>query len=418
MPRPSGLPRLCALVLLAVALLASACASVESGSTQVSGGDDDDADAGPPQYGGRVVYGVEAETTNGWCLPEGQLAISGIQVARSIYDTLTVPNADGQFVPFLAESVTSNPEFTEWTITLRPDIVFHDGSPLTAEVVKNNLDAYRGQYPARTSLLFQFVLSDIAAVDVTGPLTVRVTTDRPWSSFPSFLYSSGRHGDDRPVPARRPRPLRHRPHRHRPVPTGRVAGQRPPVARAQRGLLAHRRRRQPAPLPRRARVPPGDRAAAAHQRAQVRRARRLPHLDRPDHRRDAGARRGRAGQHGRVRGARRGGVPDDQRHEAAVRQPDGPLRHRQRAAHRARQRDQRQGHPHDRQRAVRARLARLRRGHRHAARRPAAGPRAGRAVRGRDRTAAVVHDHLDARARHAAPRPSSRRRCSRRRAWT
>jgi hypothetical protein len=38
-----------------LALLASACASVTSGSTQPSGGDDD-ADAGDPQYGGKVVY--------------------------------------------------------------------------------------------------------------------------------------------------------------------------------------------------------------------------------------------------------------------------------------------------------------------------------------------------------------------------
>jgi len=183
-----------ALVLLAIALVASACASVESGSTQVSGGDDDDAGVGPPQYGGRLVYGLEAETTNGWCLPEGQLAIAGIQVARSVYDTLTVPNGDGEFVPFLAQSVTPDAAATVWTIALRPGITFHDGSPLTAEVVKNNLDAYRGDYPARSSLLFQFVLGDIAAVDVVDPLTVQVTTTRPWPSFPSFLYSSGRLG--------------------------------------------------------------------------------------------------------------------------------------------------------------------------------------------------------------------------------
>jgi peptide/nickel transport system substrate-binding protein len=193
-PRRTGPPRLWALIVALLALVATACASVESGATQVSGGDDDDADAGPPQYGGHMVYGLEAETTNGWCLQEGQLAISGIQVARSIYDTLTVPNGNGEFVPFLAESVTPNAEFTEWTITLRDGITFHDGSPLTAEVVKNNLDAYRGQYPTRTSLLFIFVLKDIAATEVVDPLTVKVTTTRPWPSFPSFLYSSGRLG--------------------------------------------------------------------------------------------------------------------------------------------------------------------------------------------------------------------------------
>ena len=181
-------------LLAALALVVTACASVESGSTQVSGGDDDDATAGPPQYGGRVVYGIEAETTNGWCLQEGQLAIAGIQVARSIYDTLTVPDGEGNFVPFLAETITPNPTFTEWTIKLRSGVTFHDGSPLTAEVVKNNLDAYRGQYPARTSLLFVFVLGNIATTEVVDPLTVKVTTTTPWSSFPSFLYSSGRLG--------------------------------------------------------------------------------------------------------------------------------------------------------------------------------------------------------------------------------
>lgn len=181
-------------LLVVLGLGATACASVSSGSTLPSGGDDDDAGAGPPQYGGRMVYGLEAETTNGWCLQEGQLAIAGIQVARSIYDTLTVPNGEGEFVPFLAESVTSNPDFTEWTIRLRQGVTFHDGSPLTAEVVRDNLDAYRGRYPARTSLLFTFVLDNIAETEVVDPLTVKVTTVTPWSSFPSFLYSSGRLG--------------------------------------------------------------------------------------------------------------------------------------------------------------------------------------------------------------------------------
>jgi peptide/nickel transport system substrate-binding protein len=179
--------------LLVLALFASSCAKVASGSTQPSGGDDDDADAGPPQYGGKLTYGLEAETTNGWCLPDGQLAISGIQVARSIYDTLTVPDADGGFRPSLAESVTPNADFTEWTITLRPNVTFHNGTPLTAEVVKANMDAWRGQgpYPA---LLLRFVYQDVASVNVTGPLTVVVTTSRPWAAFPSYLYTSGRAG--------------------------------------------------------------------------------------------------------------------------------------------------------------------------------------------------------------------------------
>ncbi len=113
---------------------------------------------------------------------------------RAIYDTLTAPGADGKIHPYLAKSVTSNAAATEWTITLRPGIKFSDGSALTAQVVKDNLDAYRGKLPVRSPLLFTFVFSDIKTVTVTGPLTVSVVTNRPWQAFPWFLWGNGRIG--------------------------------------------------------------------------------------------------------------------------------------------------------------------------------------------------------------------------------
>ena len=81
----------------------------------------------------------------------------GIQVARAIYDTLTAPDENGEIKPFLAESVEPQRRHTVWTIKLREGITFHDGTALDATVVKNNLDAYRGTYPARKPLLFIFV---------------------------------------------------------------------------------------------------------------------------------------------------------------------------------------------------------------------------------------------------------------------
>ena len=163
------------------------------------GGDDEESrsegeQTGTPQQGGTVVYGLGAETPGGWCLPEAQLAQPGIQVARTIYDTLTVPDEKGDFQPYLAESVTPNDDYTEFTIVLRPDITFHDGSPLDATVVKNNLDAFRGTYPARKPLLFSFVFSNVADVSVVDPMAVKVTTKTPWPSFPAFLFSNGRLG--------------------------------------------------------------------------------------------------------------------------------------------------------------------------------------------------------------------------------
>jgi peptide/nickel transport system substrate-binding protein len=179
-------------VLLAFALLAGC-----------GGGKKDAADPGPDESvpeeitrGGSLRYAVEAETGDGWCLQEAQLAISGILVARAIYDTLTAPNEEGEYVPYLAEAVTPNDDYTEWTITVRDGVTFHDGSPLTAEVVKNNLDAYRGAEGghSRSPLLFLFVLDNIESVEVSGERDVVVTTKVPWVAFPAFLYSSGRLG--------------------------------------------------------------------------------------------------------------------------------------------------------------------------------------------------------------------------------
>ena len=78
-------------VLLVALLVLAACGE----------GKDDDPGrpgaVGDPVRGGSLTYGIEAETGDGWCLQESQLAISGIVVARAIYDTLTVPNAEGEY---------------------------------------------------------------------------------------------------------------------------------------------------------------------------------------------------------------------------------------------------------------------------------------------------------------------------------
>ncbi|QXC60900.1 ABC transporter substrate-binding protein [Aquihabitans sp. G128] len=206
--RATGVRR-AAVVALVLAASLAACGGEKSGggATKASGatglaaqhltaedGESGLAKAGKPVRGGTLTYGIEGESNGGFCLPEAQLAISGMLVVRAVYDTLTVPNAEGDYVPYLAKSVTSNDDHTVWTIGLRSGITFHDGSKLDATVVKNNLDAYRGTYPARHSLLFSFLLHDVASVDVVDDLTVKVTTSRPWAAFPAQLYASSRMG--------------------------------------------------------------------------------------------------------------------------------------------------------------------------------------------------------------------------------
>ena len=142
-----------------------------------------------PRPGGSIVYGLESETGGGWCPTTARLAISGLMVAEAVYDPLTIINSKGQVVPYLAKSVTHDPTYSKWTITLRDqDIRFHDGTRLTADVVKENLDAWRhGQ-------LLSQVFADVTDVTVDGPKQLTVTTSRPWVTFDDFLFLEGRGG--------------------------------------------------------------------------------------------------------------------------------------------------------------------------------------------------------------------------------
>jgi peptide/nickel transport system substrate-binding protein len=183
--------------LTALSLLAGACGNskdpkakakvVKDAKTVESGLDT----AGKPTRGGRIVYGLEAESDGGYCLPESRLAASGYLVSKALYDTLTVLNDKAEVKPFLAKSVTPNDTYTKWTIVLRPNIKFSDGSALTATVVKNNYDALLGRFPPRKPTLTPLVLSNIDTITATDDLTVVMTTKTPWVALPSYMTAFG-----------------------------------------------------------------------------------------------------------------------------------------------------------------------------------------------------------------------------------
>ncbi len=178
-------------LLVLVALFAAACGGSSgggsAGSTTTSGASGDTGNQ-KPVYGGTVTYSLEGKTT-AFCPPRGQFAISAIMVVSAIYDTLTQPTQDPDvYAPYLAKSVTGNADSTQWTIVLRPGIKFHDGEPLDAAAVKQNIDEWR------KGILLNFVFKNIASVDTLGTDTVVVHTTTPWVDFPAFLWTSGRTG--------------------------------------------------------------------------------------------------------------------------------------------------------------------------------------------------------------------------------
>jgi peptide/nickel transport system substrate-binding protein len=165
---------------------AAALAIITAG---VVGATADPAPAAPaPKQGGEITYGLEAETAGGWCPTSARLAISGIMVSAAVYDTLMVPNTKGEMVPYLAKSVEPNADFTEWTITLRDGVTFHDGTPVDATAVKTSLDAYR------SSTLIGTAMRPITDVRVDSPTQLTLTTNVSWPQLPWALYFDGRLG--------------------------------------------------------------------------------------------------------------------------------------------------------------------------------------------------------------------------------
>ena len=141
-----------------------------------------------------LTFGLEAENPN-YCLSRGQLAISGIQVVAAIYDTLTVPNAQGKAVPYLAKSVEPNADFTEWTIKLRDGVKFHDGTPVDADALKLNLDSWRGAPGApNVGPLLPIVFKFVKDVQIVDPLTVKMILSAPVADLDAGLYGQGRFG--------------------------------------------------------------------------------------------------------------------------------------------------------------------------------------------------------------------------------
>jgi peptide/nickel transport system substrate-binding protein len=183
-------------LMFVLVLALSACSSSSKSSSGSGGSNTATTTPGKPKEGGSITIATEAETTGGWCLPEAQLAAAGIQVARAIYDTLTVPDAHNNYVPFLAQTIDHNSNYTVWTINLRSGIVFQDGTPFNAQAVVDNLNAYTGKTDSK-NLLFKFEFDAehwISNIKATGPLTVEVDLKNPWVAFPAHLYSYGRLG--------------------------------------------------------------------------------------------------------------------------------------------------------------------------------------------------------------------------------
>jgi peptide/nickel transport system substrate-binding protein len=130
--------------------------------------------------GSSITYGAFALTA-AIDPPFSSGALVGGTELINFYDSLMRwDEATGEYVPKLAESLEPNADFTEWTLTLRPDIEFSDGTPLDAEAVGKSIDRF-SQTGIRNNA--GGYLGLIASREIVDPLTVKFTLKQPWATF-------------------------------------------------------------------------------------------------------------------------------------------------------------------------------------------------------------------------------------------
>jgi peptide/nickel transport system substrate-binding protein len=134
-----------------------------------------------PKHGGSLTFGVDAEES-GFDPTTARYDEVGVMYARTVFDPLTIILANGDWAPYLAQTVVPNAAYTSWTVTLRPGLVFHDGTPCNGAALLTNFQAQA------KSLLTGIVLSPtLVSITQTGPLAVTISFKSPWIPFPYYL---------------------------------------------------------------------------------------------------------------------------------------------------------------------------------------------------------------------------------------
>ena len=160
---------------VAVAALIAGCASgapAPSSSSQA---------AGEPQQGGTLTY-LEPQTWSTLYPPSAGFYPNG-GIVNNITDRLLYQNPETlELEPWIATDWEVNDDATEYTFTLRDDVTYSDGSPLTPENVVKNLDLF-GLGDTDRALPVSEAINNYDHGEVTGDNTVTFTFTAPSPGF-------------------------------------------------------------------------------------------------------------------------------------------------------------------------------------------------------------------------------------------
>jgi len=134
-----------------------------------------------PQKGGTLRFAIEADVDGLNPTASAISAPAGYMMGVAVFDTLVTGTPDGECVPYLAESVDHNEDYTSWTYKIREGVYFHDGNEVTAEDVVYSVEVQRND-PLVGLAVKPFYPTE-GAFEALDRYTVRFNLLDSWANF-------------------------------------------------------------------------------------------------------------------------------------------------------------------------------------------------------------------------------------------
>jgi peptide/nickel transport system substrate-binding protein len=144
------------------------------------------AAVGQPRHGGTLTVGMSTGGPSDTLDPNA--AVSTVDAARAdgLFDHLTTLAIDGSTQLELAESIEPNSNARVWTIKLRKGVVWHDGSPFTADDVIYTLRRI-GAPKSTLAGVSTVAVMDLPSLKKIDPYTLQIPLHVPIADLaPSF----------------------------------------------------------------------------------------------------------------------------------------------------------------------------------------------------------------------------------------
>lgn len=142
-------------------------------------------DEGTPVTGGSLIYGLSTDPPN--LDPRVDSGYAAATVKQQVYSSLVRIDENFEYHPELALSWEVSEDRLSVTFALRPDVLWHDGSPFTADDVEftfTNILAEESTAGAKG------VLSVVDSVEAVDPLTVVFHLNQPDAMLLAVLQDS------------------------------------------------------------------------------------------------------------------------------------------------------------------------------------------------------------------------------------